>query len=497
MSSMSVKLGGLTTSQIYDSLKNAYNQQHIEIATTCSSIDQQRSEVDTRYAALNSERVSPPQQNMLKEEYNRYFAVFTSLAVKKEGAVALERDLHDGMEYLNRPPLQVDTMETIRRNNPDLYAQVQKDYENCMKSFRSLKEWWGQISVLRERMDGRLSVLGTSLKYFNALVENGGKPLPFYSLGLTALFSAPTPQTTTSRASTSSASSSSSTSSSSSQQPAVKSGVDTSTQTPAPNHSDSAAVTSTSSSPGNASSALPSSTVSNSSGPTLLPLAQDSSKSDKATATSASSGSTTSSSPQQIPTVRIVQINAHPVAVSAPTDSGGHSLVLTSSTSSSSSSPALPSKQSKGAASSGTSSASSSSSTSSSSPQQPAGKSSTDSSTQTSASSSSSTSSSSPQQPASKSSTDGSTQTSASSSSSTSSSSPQQPASKSSTDSSQVSAASRSTSVAVTSATSSSSGSPVLSSRQTTVNLNALQNRSDRPDDSTDYKTRSAEKKTS
>lgn len=188
-----MRLDGLTTSQVYSSLVTDYNAQRSTVANTCDTIEQERGKIDTRYALLDSKRVTPPPQQKLNDEYNKYFDTYSKLELQREKAFKLEGDLVDGMKHLNRPPLNADTMETIKRTNPELHALVEQNYKVCRTSFNDLSEKWGDISILQQRMSERLITLGNSLKYFKGIIDNGGKPLSYTQRAILAAYAPPKP----------------------------------------------------------------------------------------------------------------------------------------------------------------------------------------------------------------------------------------------------------------------------------------------------------------
>jgi hypothetical protein len=92
------------------------------------------------------------------------------------------------MNYLNRPPLGPKTMETIRRNNSETYANVQKDYKTCMEHFALIKKWYKYVSGHRWKIDQRLKELDSSIQFFDRLVDNKGQSLSAISRGALYLF---------------------------------------------------------------------------------------------------------------------------------------------------------------------------------------------------------------------------------------------------------------------------------------------------------------------
>ncbi len=192
---------GRTTSDVYVSLSQMYSDQQKQIAQNCADIDMLKGDIETAYNALDTKRVKPPSEQVLAEKSKHYFASIVAMEKQREAALALEKELSDGMNYLNRPPLNAETMETIQRSNPDLCSSVRKEYSICMENFSNIQQWWGTISNYRIRMDDRLPQLRKSYTYFDAIARNKGEPLSLIQRGWTgswAVFSGPSaPKLTT------------------------------------------------------------------------------------------------------------------------------------------------------------------------------------------------------------------------------------------------------------------------------------------------------------
>lgn len=185
-----MKTDGLTTTQVHTALKALYDKEFAGLESAADSIEQTRGRIDTRYSELDSGKVTPPSKEELDREYARFYKVFAQLTGKKEEAQTLENDLDDGRRYLDRPALDAETLESIKRRNPTMYEQAKTDEATCIEHFKAIQTMWGRVSNLRGRMEARLRTLSSSLAYFQAITANGGKSLS-YPARSAAAFSAP------------------------------------------------------------------------------------------------------------------------------------------------------------------------------------------------------------------------------------------------------------------------------------------------------------------
>jgi hypothetical protein len=116
------------------------------------------------------------QKEAFLKQYEQYKATYEKL---KEFAENIKRTI----EFLTPTVRSYAGEQSLKEQSPELYTQTKRSEEICLAHVRELNASHESIASLQKRMCTTLTgaELGWSLQRFCAIVDNHGKPLPWYT----------------------------------------------------------------------------------------------------------------------------------------------------------------------------------------------------------------------------------------------------------------------------------------------------------------------------
>ncbi len=159
-----------TTTQVYEALSKQYSQKQKPLDRALGSIDTTRRKIDTRYEDLQNKRITIPAKQDLIDERDAFWIIYNRFQSSFSKAIKLKTGLEEGVNYLNTPLMEAQTLETIRRRDPEKHTKILEDQEKCNTQLTDLRDWQGHMTTVCNQMDKRMNNLGYSLKFFFGVV---------------------------------------------------------------------------------------------------------------------------------------------------------------------------------------------------------------------------------------------------------------------------------------------------------------------------------------
>lgn len=166
-----------TTGDRFRILHEEYSKSRPVLTQFRDAIEVKKRVVEDRCNEIQKGRVIATAEEVTTE-CEASIRAFPALKKTAQQAATLENALLTlGISYLDRPPSDAQTMESIKRDSPELLEKITKLFESRATKLAELRQAHGHICNLRETMDVRLALLEKWLRTFSAIVDNKGKPL--------------------------------------------------------------------------------------------------------------------------------------------------------------------------------------------------------------------------------------------------------------------------------------------------------------------------------
>jgi hypothetical protein len=168
----------------YKGTKEQIEKNYLGYSKEAEALEAFNEQVRHEGKLLQEGKVEPlPDPKGLERRKEEFLVQFKQFKSSYEKLKEIAENIHKTIEFLKPAEKSYAEEQSLKERSPELYTQTKRSEEICLNYVRALSTSYKSFVNLQNRMYTTLSgvELGWSLQRFCAIVDNQGKPLPWYT----------------------------------------------------------------------------------------------------------------------------------------------------------------------------------------------------------------------------------------------------------------------------------------------------------------------------